>query len=64
VPDYYIERREDVVNDWMNLDPDRRIDALGIVPTHHAYLGYARFLICADACARGYARAFDTHFVA
>jgi len=33
---------------------------LGVVPTHHAYLGYARL---SHACPRGYARAFATLFV-
>ena len=33
---------------------------LGVVPTHHAYLGYARL---SHACPQGYARAFATLFV-
>jgi len=31
---------------------------------HTKSFGYARLLIRADACARRYAHAFDTHFVA
>ena len=51
------------MNDRISLDTDQRIlmiDELGVVPTHRAYLGYARL---SHACARGYARAFATLFV-
>jgi len=54
-----VARTSYVVNNQINLDTNRTILMLGVVPTHRAYLGNARL---SYACARGYAHAFDTHF--
>jgi hypothetical protein len=52
------------VDDWIIIDTDRTI--LMRRSSSYAsrqYWDIPRFLDCADACARGRARAFDTHFL-
>jgi len=56
-----VARRDDDANDRIVVCTDRT-DLK--IRRHTKCLGYARLLIRADACARRYAHAFDTHFVA
>ena len=54
-PDYYVERRDDDANDRIVVGTDQT--DLNI---RRQTKGYARLLIRADACARGYAHAFNS----